>query len=74
MEGERQNLCSFITSLVAGIIALAVCCSLLGGIVGLGTLICMLLVGPVAGVFLPLNGRWIDALVQRLCGTNDEFT
>ena len=47
---------------------------LLGGIVGLGTLICMLLVGPVAGVFLPLNGRWIDALVQRLCGTNDEFT
>ena len=40
---------------------------LLGGVVGLGTLICMLLVGPVAGFFLPVNGRWIDALVKRLC-------
>ena len=40
---------------------------LLGGVVGLGTLVCMLLVGPVAGLFLPINGRWITALVQRLC-------
>ena len=40
---------------------------LLGGVVGLGTLICMLLVGPVAGLFLPINGRWIAALVRRLC-------
>lgn len=40
---------------------------LLGGVVGLGTLICMLLVGPVAGLFLPLNGRWIGALVERIC-------
>lgn len=40
---------------------------LLGGVVGLGTLICMLLVGPVAGLFLPINGRWIAALARRLC-------
>ena len=40
---------------------------LLGGVVGLGTLICMLLVGPVAGLFLPVNGRWIAALARRLC-------
>lgn len=45
---------------------------LLGGVVGLGTLICMLLVGPVAGVFLPINGRWISALVARLCPAKTE--
>ena len=40
---------------------------LLGGTAGLGTLVCMFLVGPVAGFFLPINGRWIEALVRRLC-------
>ena len=40
---------------------------LLGGTVGLGTLICMFLVGPVAGVFLPINGRLIDRIVRRFC-------
>ncbi len=45
---------------------------LLGGVAGLGTLICMLLVGPVAGGFLPINGRWIGALVGRLCPTRKE--
>ena len=30
---------------------------LLGGTVGLGTLICAFLVGPVAGVFLPVTGE-----------------
>ena len=39
---------------------------LLGGVVGPGTLVCMFLVGPVAGFFLPVNGRWIEALVHRL--------
>ena len=34
---------------------------LLGGIAGAGTLVCMFLVGPVAGFFLPLNGRWIES-------------
>ena len=37
---------------------------LLGGIAGAGTLVCMFLVGPVAGFFLPLNGRWIEALTS----------
>lgn len=40
---------------------------LLGGIVGLGTLICMFLVGPVAGVFLPVNGRLVERIVSRIC-------
>ena len=40
---------------------------LLGGVAGPGTLICMFLVGPVAGFFLPLNGRWIEALVKKTC-------
>ncbi len=39
---------------------------LLGGTVGAGTLVCMFLVGPVAGVFLPINGRIVDRLVGRL--------
>ena len=48
--------------------ALFVLCGfLLGGTAGAGTLVCMFLVGPVAGFFLPLNGRWIEALVGRLC-------
>ena len=43
----------------------ALCGFLLGGTVGLGTLICMFLVGPVAGVFLPVNGRIIEGIVSR---------
>lgn len=41
---------------------------LLGGVAGIGTLICMLLVGPVAGIFLPINGRQIDKIIARTCG------
>lgn len=40
---------------------------LLGGTVGLGTLVCMFLVGPVAGFFLPVNGRLVDRAVRRFC-------
>ncbi len=36
---------------------------LLGGIAGFGTLICIVLVGPVAGLFLPINGRLVDKIV-----------
>ena len=39
---------------------------LLGGTAGIGTLVCMFLVGPVAGFFLPINGRIIDRLVQKV--------
>jgi uncharacterized membrane protein YczE len=36
----------------------------LGGVVGAGTIVCIALVGPVAGIFLPINER----IVQRLVG------
>lgn len=35
---------------------------LLGGTFGIGTLICAFLVGPVANIFLPFNGKWIDKI------------
>ena len=38
----------------------------LGGTVGLGTVICAFLVGPVAGLFLPVNGRLVERIVNRL--------
>ncbi len=37
----------------------------LGGVLGIGTVICTALVGPVAGVFMPLNEKQVSALVQR---------
>ena len=36
----------------------------LGGVVGLGTVICAFLVGPVAGIFLPVNGCLVDRIVR----------
>ena len=36
----------------------------LGGVVGLGTVICAFLVGPVAGIFLPIYGRLVDRIVR----------
>ena len=39
---------------------------LLGGVIGIGTIICAALVGPVAGVFLPINEKWINAVVSKL--------
>jgi len=38
----------------------------MGGTVGIGTLICVVLVGPVAGVFLPVNGKLVEGIVRRL--------
>ncbi len=40
---------------------------LLGGTLGAGTLICMFLVGPVAGFFLPINGKMVGRIVDRFC-------
>ena len=37
---------------------------LLGGSIGVGTLICAFLVGPVANIFLPINEKWINKLYQ----------
>lgn len=39
---------------------------ILGGSFGIGTLICAFLVGPVANVFLPFNGKWIQNMIQKL--------
>ena len=39
---------------------------ILGGSFGIGTLICAFLVGPVANIFLPFNGKWIQNLLQKL--------
>ena len=36
---------------------------LTGGVFGIGTIICAFLVGPVAGVFLPLNERLVNRIV-----------
>ena len=41
---------------------------ILGGTVGAGTLVCMFLVGPVAGVFLPINGHLVDKLLRAVKG------
>ena len=41
---------------------------LFGGTVGIGTIVCMFLVGPVAGVFLPVNGRIIERAVAAAVG------
>lgn len=38
----------------------------LGGVFGVGTVICTFLVGPVADVFLPRNEKWIHALLCRV--------
>ena len=39
---------------------------ILGGSFGIGTLICAFLVGPVANIFLPFNGKWIQNLLHKL--------
>ncbi len=40
-----------------------VCGWLLGGVVGIGTVICLFLVGPVAGFFLPKSEKLINRIV-----------
>lgn len=41
----------------------------LGGTLGLGTIICAFVVGPVAGIFMPFNEKWIKTLVTSLIKT-----
>lgn len=47
-----------------------VCGWLLGGVVGLGTVICLFLVGPVAGFFLPRSGKMIGKIIQTCSSSN----
>lgn len=41
---------------------------LLGGVVGLGTVICAFVVGPAAQVFLPVNRKFCSSVVQKFGG------
>lgn len=41
---------------------------LMGGMVGIGTLICAALVGPVAGIFLPKSEKLVQNIVKRFEG------
>ena len=36
------------------------------GVAGAGTIVCVALVGPVAGIFLPLNERMIEGCMKRI--------
>ena len=38
---------------------------LMGGTVGIGTVICAFLVGTVAGLFMPVNGKLVDKILGR---------
>ena len=38
---------------------------LLGGVAGIGTVICAFLVGPTAGVFLPLNEKMVEGVIKK---------
>jgi len=38
---------------------------LLGGVFGIGTLVCAFLVGPVAGIFLPINEKLINRTLTK---------
>lgn len=44
---------------------------LLGGAIGIGTVICAFLVGPVANIFLPIHEKWINRLLRRVAGKED---
>lgn len=37
----------------------------LGGVLGAGTIVCIALVGPVAGIFLPINERMINKILKK---------
>lgn len=39
---------------------------ILGGTVGVGTVVCAVLVGPVAGIFMPISQKIIDHILILL--------
>ena len=45
---------------------------LLGGLVGAGTVVCVALVGPVAGIFLPINEKLIGKIVKEQPDPSDK--
>lgn len=61
---EKGKIRFFIVRMVVdGLFAL--CGFLLGGVIGIGTIVCAFLVGPVADFFLIRNEKWIQALVAK---------
>lgn len=40
----------------------------MGGTIGVGTLICAFVVGPVAGIFMPYNERLVNRVIEKTCG------
>lgn len=38
-----------------------------GGVLGVGTVVCAFLVGPVAGFFLPYSGKIVTQIIKKLC-------
>ena len=45
---------------------------LLGGTVGAGTLVCIALVGPVAGLFLPVNEKMVRRILKGETAAHDD--
>ncbi len=45
---------------------------LLGGILGIGTLVCIAMVGPIAGLFMPVNERAVNILVNKAVAQKDQ--
>ena len=46
---------------------------LLGGSIGIGTVICTFLVGPVANIFLPFHEKWINRLLRKVTPKADSL-
>ena len=44
----------------------------LGGVLGAGTIVCIALVGPVAGVFLPVNEKMIGKIIRQHSTENQQ--
>lgn len=38
---------------------------LLGGSIGIGTILCVFIIGPVAGIFLPFNEKIVNSIVRK---------
>lgn len=61
---EKRGIKEWIIRLVVdGVFAVIVFA--LGGVLGAGTIVCIALVGPVAGVFLPINEKMINKIIGK---------
>ena len=70
MYSPRRRTRSISLEMLAGIVLLLVVLAfllgfLLGGTVGAGTIVCIALVGPVAGIFLPINEKLVRRILDK---------